>query len=152
MSGLVFAGAAFVFSLGATASTARADTAAPNRDDVLEAIHLVENPTNSMKIGRHGELGPYQFRPTTWRMYTKKPFRLAGNDEESDVVAAKHYDWIKRGLQQEGLEPTPYRIALAWNAGLDATVRGRVSSSSRNYATRVKNLVEHMDTQKVARQ
>jgi len=114
---------------------------AVDQSTLLHAIHLVENPTNSTRVGRRGELGPYQFRPTTWRMYTTKSFQLATNQEESDAVAERHYAWIKEGLEKAGLEATPYRVALVWNAGLTATVSGRITSETRQYARRVENVL-----------
>lgn len=117
---------------------------------VLHAIHLVENPTNSTHPGRHGELGPYQFRSTTWRTYTSKSFQLANNRTEADAVAELHYKWIKDGLEKAGFEATPYRIALVWNAGLTATVKGRLTSGTRSYARRVENLVNDMQREVLA--
>lgn len=110
---------------------------------MLEAIHQVENPNDTLRIGRRGELGPFQFRPVVWQRYTQKPFSLAANPAEALLVAEMHYDWIKRGLVRNGREVTPYSIGLAWNAGLNATLTGHASENSRQYATRVANLVEH---------
>ena len=121
-----------------------------DRWQVLEAIHLVENPTNTTRIGSRGELGPYQFRPSTWSMHTKKPFYLAANRAEADVIAEKHYEWIKRNLEAKGVKATPYRIALAWNAGLTAAATGNVPLDSVGYARRVQNLVEDFKRQQVA--
>ena len=112
------------------------------RGDVLEAIHQVENPNNTMRIGSRGELGPFQFRPVVWRTYTQKPFSLAADQAEAQTVAEMHFDWIKRGLQRNKLEVTPYYIGLAWNAGLHAALNGRASATSQHYAQRVANLVE----------
>ncbi len=113
---------------------------AAGRAETLEAIHGIENPRNSPKPGKHGELGAYQFRPATWRMHTKVPFARALDRRISDEVAVRHYEWLKRGLVRNGLDPTPYNIGLAWNAGLSATVRNRASSSAHDYAQRVSNL------------
>jgi len=113
------------------------------RGDVLEAIHQVENPNNTMRIGRRGELGPFQFRPVVWRTYTQKPFSLAADQAEAQTVAELHFDWIRRGLERNKIEVTPYFIGLAWNAGLHATLNGRASATSQYYAQRVANLVEH---------
>jgi hypothetical protein len=113
------------------------------RGDVLEAIHQVENPNDTMRIGRRGELGPFQFRPIVWRTYTQKPFSLAVDRAEAQAVAEMHFDWIKRGLERNKLEVTPYYIGLAWNAGLHAALNGRASSTSQHYAQRVANLVEY---------
>ena len=123
----------FAFTLKAGAS---------DRWETLRAINWVENPTNQTKVGRFGELGPYQFRPATWRMHTDKPFRLAIMREEADAVAIKHYEWIKRSFEEAGIEVNPFNIALAWNSGVDAVLSGRSPSASYNYAARVTNLVE----------
>ncbi|HEU5080257.1 MAG TPA: hypothetical protein VFT72_13685 [Opitutaceae bacterium] len=121
-----------------------------DRWETLQAIHMVENPTNSTRVGRAGELGPYQFRPATWRMHTKKPFHLAADRAEADKVAVKHYEWIKRNLERAGVQATSFRIALAWNAGLDAALQDRAPRSSRHYAARVQAIAEDLQKQQVA--
>ncbi|GAB1488694.1 hypothetical protein MASR2M8_11410 [Opitutaceae bacterium] len=123
---------------------------ASDRWETLQAIHWVENPTESVAPGRFGELGAYQFRQATWQMHTKKPFHLATNRAESDKVAVAHYEWIKRGLERNGIPATPYNIAMAWNAGLTSVVQRRVPSASRHYASRVVNLVEDLKARQVA--
>lgn len=115
---------------------------AADRWETLRAINWVENPTNQTKVGRFGELGPYQFRPTTWRMHTNKPFRLAIQRQEADEVAVLHYEYIKHAFENAGIEVNPFNIALAWNSGVDAVLSGRAPSSSYHYAERVTNLVE----------
>jgi hypothetical protein len=117
-----------------------------DRADVLDAIHQVENPNNTLRVGRRGELGPFQFRPAVWHAYSQKPFALAADLGEAQAVAELHYDWIKRGLERNGLAVSPYQIGLVWNAGLTATLNGRTSANSRHYAQRVANLVEYKGT------
>jgi hypothetical protein len=123
---------------------------ASERWRTLQAINWVENPRNSTKVGPRGELGPYQFRPPTWRMYTSKPFALAAQREAADEVAVQHYEWIKRGLLSAGFKPTPYRIALVWNAGLDQVVNDRVPASTYVYAEQVANLAASLESQELA--
>ncbi len=123
---------------------------ASERWETLQAIHWIENPTESVQPGRFGELGAYQFRRTTWQMHTKKPFHLATNRAESDKVAVAHYEWIKQGLQRNGIESSPYTIALAWNAGLSAVVQHRVPAVTRDYAERVVNLVTDLKARQLA--
>src|ERR1043165_7025437 len=89
------AASALVFGLLTAAIAAKAD----DRAALLSAIHNIENPRNLTRPGAHGELGAYQFRPTTWQMHTTIPFRQALDRETSDVVAVKHYEWLKRGLE-----------------------------------------------------
>ena len=118
----------------------------------LQAINWVENPHNSTRVGPHGELGPYQFRRATWRMYTTKPFALAIQREDADAVAVKHYEWLRRGLESGGVDPTPFNIALAWNAGLDQVINGRAPNSAYQYAEQVNNLVATLRAQVVSTQ
>lgn len=115
---------------------------ASDRWATLRAINWVENPTNQTGVGRFGELGPYQFRPGTWRMHSDKPFRQAIQREVADEVAVKHYEWIKRTLERSGAEASVFNIAMAWNCGAAAVLTGRAPSVSYNYAERVRNLVE----------
>jgi hypothetical protein len=118
---------------------------ASERWATLEAIHALENPRNLSRPGPFGELGAYQFRETTWQMHTHMPFRLALERDKSDVVAVTHYEWLKRGLEQAGVPATPYNIALAWNGGLDAAVRGSAPACARDYARRAANLAATFD-------
>ncbi len=113
---------------------------ASERWAVLEAIHAIENPRNLTRPGPFGELGAYQFREVTWRMHTNLPFQLALERDKSDAIAVAHYEWLKHGLERAGLAATPYNIALAWNGGLDAAIRGVSPASTRNYARRAANL------------
>ncbi len=108
----------------------------------LAAIHHIENPRGLVRPGARREMGPYQFRAETWRMHTTVPFARAVERAESDIVAVKHYEWLSRGLLRAGLEPTPYNIALAWNGGLSAAVRGRAPGAAHAYAQRAQNLAE----------
>jgi hypothetical protein len=123
---------------------------ASNRDETLDAIHRVENPRDSTRPGKHGELGAYQFRRGTWRMYTKVPFERALDRNESEEVAVRHYEWLRRGLARNGLPQTPYYIALAWNGGLASVVNGRSPKSAHDYAARVSNLVVDLKTNPLA--
>ncbi len=115
---------------------------ASDRWETLRAINWVENPHNHTHAGRFGELGPYQFRQTTWRMHTDKSFRLAIDRSTADEVAVKHYEWIKRTFERAGVEPTVTNIAMAWNCGAEAVISGRVPRVTRDYAERVGNLVD----------
>jgi hypothetical protein len=134
----------FGFLTAAVAAQAD-DRVADDRAALLSAIHYLENPRNLTRPGAHGELGAYQFRSSTWRMHTAIPFQQALNRETSDVVAEKHYEWLKRGLEAARVPATNYNIALAWNSGLDAAIRGRAPSAAHKYAQRAVNLVSTFD-------
>lgn len=137
-----------LLALSAGVATAHASS---SRWATLEAIHKLENPWNSMQVGRFGERGAYQFRPATWRMHTDVPFERAHDRAVSDEIAVKHYEWLKRGLEAARLPATPYNIALAWNGGLSAAIRGRSPRVAHNYAQRAANLAAVFDrSQQVA--
>lgn len=144
-SGLLAAGLAVGFILSATPKV----EASP-RSDTLQAIHWVENPSESTRPGKYGELGAYQFRQATWQMHTQRPFTDAIDRRCSDEVAVLHYEWLKASLARAGVEPTAYNIALAWNAGFGAVVKGRAPAVSHDYADRVNNLVTDLRSQAVA--
>ena len=122
---------------------ARAD----DRWETLRAINTVENPTNHTRMGRFGELGPYQFRSGTWRMHTRRPFAQATQREAADEVAVIHYEWIKASLEKAGVDASPFNIAMAWNTGVNNVINGRAPSVSYNYAERVVNLVHSFKQQ-----
>ena len=115
---------------------------ANERWETLRAINMVENPTNQTGYCSKGELGPYQFRSSTWRMYSSKPFRMANDRASADQVAVQHYEWLKERLADAGIDPNRYNIALAWNCGITAVINGRVPMQTYHYAEQVKNLAE----------
>ena len=122
--------------VGALCLTGRASTNA-----VLRGIRIVETQDQlHPPRGKLGERGPYQFRRSTWRMQTSSSFDLAENREVSNTVARRYYAWIEAQLKANGLEPSSYNVALAWNAGVNAVIRGNIPAVSHDYATRVLNL------------
>ena len=123
---------------------------ADDRWETLRAINWVENPTNHTRMGRFGELGPYQFRPATWRMHTRKPFQMAIQRGAADEVAVIHYEWIKSRLEAAGVEASTFNIAMSWNTGVDNVINRHAPSVSHNYAERVVNLVHTFHERAVA--
>jgi len=124
--------------------------AAQQREDFLYAIRMVESGGNyNCPAGRYGEQGPYQFRREVWQQYTQAPFAQA-RTALADEVALEHYQWIVTRLRNRGLTPSAWRIAAAWNGGVESVVSGRVSRAARSYATRVVNLVEDQQAIRIA--
>ncbi|MGA2692915.1 MAG: hypothetical protein ABSF76_11160 [Opitutaceae bacterium] len=123
---------------------------ASERWATLEAIHQLENPSDSERPGSFGELGPYQFREQTWKMHTTAPFSRALDRRSSDAVAVKHYDWIKAELERRGIAATPYRVALAWNGGIRAVVVEHPPAGAVDYALRAANLASEFERSEVA--
>lgn len=125
---------------------------APTRWATLEAIHQLENPRNRTTPGTFGELGPYQFRESTWRMHTRTPFAMANDRRTSDFIAVKHYEFLKQQLEHAGLPASVYNIALAWNGGLEAVVLGRSPAVAHDYAARAANLADAISARVIAMQ
>lgn len=88
---------------------------------MLEAIRLKENTT---KRGAAGELGPYQMMPKT--------VRDAGGYNK--LSAAFHLRWLERQLKARGADPSPFNLALCWNAGLERATGGQAKEISYHYA------------------
>lgn len=129
-----------VLILGAASLGVVSTGRAADRWATLEAIRNLENPCNLTRPGPRGELGPYQFRESTWRGYTAEPFWHALDRETSDRVAIRHYEWIKTRLERAGVPANTYHIALAWNGGVTAAIRGRAPAAAHDYAQRATNL------------
>jgi len=125
-------------------------SSAASRWATLEAIHQLENPRDSTRPGRFGELGAYQFRRATWRMHTREPFRLALDRSVADRVAVLHYEWIRDTLARRGLTVNSYTIALAWNGGIEAVAARRPPGAARDYAERALTLAEQYDRNALA--
>lgn len=109
-----------------------------NRVGLLGAIKLVEN---TPVLGANGEHGPYQFTRATWRQHSKQPFSVAkgtsGKERaEQARVALAHVHWIEANIA----DPTVYRMALAWNAGVTAVNTNRLQQRHWDYAQRVVNV------------
>jgi hypothetical protein len=136
----------FVFSSLLLVAQGRAS----ERWATLEAIHQLENPRNSAEPGQRGELGAYQFREQTWRMYTQAPFSRALDRRSSDAVAVKHYNWLRTELERRGAEASPYAIALAWNGGISAVFEQHPCAAAVDYATRAANIAADLESKEVA--
>jgi hypothetical protein len=104
-----------------------------NEGVFLESIAEVENSAG--KIGKKGEMTPWQIMPTTWCDYTIVPIDEADTDTQAKVALRilRHYSSI---LTKRGIMPNVYNLALAWNGGPS---RKEYPPSSVRYAERVSN-------------
>ncbi len=134
-------GLAAALWMGSGQAVSAAEAVDVERETFLRAIAEVETGGNARAIGRRGERGMFQFTRTTWRLHTRRAFADAHIPSVSYDVAARHYGWLHDGLIRNGRTPTPYLMAAAWNAGLGRVVNGQLPRSSRDYATRVTNIV-----------
>jgi hypothetical protein len=127
-----------------TPSALHAPASIPFDERVLNAIGAVEDPDHRFAVGAHGERGHWQMKEATWKQYTKLPFdEWADDDEAGRLVALAHLQWLTLELLRAGIEPTPYNLAVAWNAGLTPLVEETYTESTEEYANRVALLFRH---------
>lgn len=100
----------------------------------MAAIATVENSPTT--IGRKGERSRYQILPSTWRRFTSLRIDRASPAEQHAValLILRHF---RRQLEERGLYPDAYRLALAWNGGPHAR---QYTAGTRDYAARVLNV------------
>lgn len=93
----------------------------------LQAVALVETGGNAHLVGKAGERGCFQMTPAVVAS-------CGGYGEKEAVRWERH---LERELRASGIEPIPFNLALAWNAGPSAVKRGAAPESSYHYARRV---------------
>lgn len=131
-----------MFGFGALGASAQSI----DREAFLKAVAEVETGGNTRAIGSQGERGLYQFGRTTWSRHTKRAFADAHNPRIAHDVAVQHFVWLFSRLEANGAEPSAYRLAVAWNAGLSRALSGKAPKSTRDYARRVSILTEKLQT------
>lgn len=108
---------------------------------LLDAIRQVEEWDG--RDGSAGERGPWQITAAVWKKHCPAwSFDRARATRYARVCAERHLEWLAAGLRRHGIEPTPYALALAWNAGLTGATTGRAPVRAYEYARRVENLYQ----------
>ena len=93
----------------------------------LRAVAMVETGGDARKVGQAGERGQFQMTPAV----------VASCGGYGEKEAAHYARWLELQLVHAGVDPLPYNMALAWNAGPGAVLRSRVPMQSYEYAARV---------------
>lgn len=99
---------------------------------LLQAVALVESGGDVRAVGRAGERGEFQIAPAV-------AAEVGGYGRRE---AEAHMRRLERLLVHAQIDPQPFNLALAWNAGIGAVRGGRAPESSYQYAVRVRNLFE----------
>lgn len=109
-------------------------------DTLLAAIAARETPGGwDGRPGPAGERSVYAITPAVWRQHMgARPLREAWNILDARECARRHLAWLDAGLRRHGYEPTPERLALAWNVGLAGALRRGLRVNP--YAEQVANL------------
>ena len=106
----------------------------------LQALSAVESGHNARAIGAAGERGAYQMTPAV----------VASCGGYGEREAAKEVQRIEARLIHLNIEPTPFHIALAYNAGLGAVQRGAAPVRSYQHATRVCAVLERLKKEAIS--
>lgn len=99
---------------------------------LLQAVSLVETGGDPLARGAAGERGEFQMTPAV----------VAEAGGYGRREAELHMRRLERLLVHAGIDPQPFNLALAWNAGIGAVRRAKATECSYQYATRVRNLFE----------
>lgn len=118
-------------------STVGSDTNA-GAAKVAAAIRQVESGGNYNARGASGEIGAYQFMPSSWRswagQYLGNPNAPMTPQNQDAVAQARIQDLLNQGYN-------PYQVALIWNGGTPTVKRGTnrygVAYDSGAYANKV---------------
>ena len=117
---------------------------------VLAAIAQAETGTINLaractKVGAAGERSAWQFKRTTWRLYTTVPFERASADPFlAHLVARLHLRYLRMCLESVNITPNVFNLAQAWNAGPGPVIKTRAPSSTYDYAKRVNALYDDL--------
>lgn len=113
-------------------------------DRMLWAIEQAEN-TPYWKVGRDGERSVYQITPVVWATWSTFPHRDASSNRvvcraEARRVALRQVEHIRVALARFDVPDRPVYVALAYSAGVAATINKTASAAKWGYANRVNAL------------
>lgn len=108
-----------------------------NFDRLMLAIEEVESPNERRPWSKPG--GAANWTPALWHQYSALPYLCARQKESSrEAMVNALTDFCHRYIA-EGITPTYWRLAMAWNKGYDGAKRARRTKD--DYGERVSNLV-----------
>lgn len=93
----------------------------------LRAVALVESANNPHAVGAAGERGRFQMTPAV----------VAECGGYGEREARLKIERLEKQLLHMGVEPLPFNLYLAWNAGPGAVQRGQVPEVTYQRAVRV---------------
>ena len=111
-----------------------------NLGRLLDAIREIEGWRG--RRGSAGEFGPWQIMPSVWSAHSRASPWRASLAEHRRVALAQIAD-IRRALADDGRDAnSAFWVALGWNAGPSAVVRGTAPAKSWRYADRTRNIYD----------
>jgi hypothetical protein len=115
-----------------------------NFDRLVECIAQVEDAHTTF-VGKSGERSRFQITKAVWEQHSQMPFYVASLTtpyalEEQYRVALAHVNYLYCAMEN----PSPWRIAAAWNGGLKGLQYGPFFAA-RQYADHVRNLYDEIN-------
>ena len=95
-------------------------------DEVAQLYGLSYAENSHRKIGKRGELGDWQMMPYNVKKY-------GGYQMVHALMMLRD---VIEDLKNRGVDPSPFNIALAWNAGPKAASMGKAPVASYHYAAK----------------
>jgi hypothetical protein len=152
--------AAVILLVFCCVAVAKNETRDPHFDinRMADALRMVEHWDGQTR-GSAGERGPWQFTLQVWQQHSSMPFEWAEGyrvvqREEQRRVALDHIRHLQTMISFSKLPVNAYTVALAWTAGVSATVHHephRPSKAKRDYARRAENLYHDLQRQQTKR-
>ncbi|HVT74553.1 MAG TPA: hypothetical protein VHD61_15575 [Lacunisphaera sp.] len=114
----------------------------------VAALALIETPNGvPAHPGPAGETGPWQLTPRV-RVDRGREIRARGEKVTDEAIAREQVLWLERHLESGGAAPVIFNICLAWNCGLDETLRGRAPVRSFDFANRVLVMMANIERER----
>lgn len=121
-----------------------ADVSMASAQDITNAIKQIESGGNYQAQGASGEIGAYQFMPSTWSQWSQEYLQAQGKAPQSlnptpanqDAVAkSKISQWQAQGL-------TPQQIFAKWNSGSETGWENKIGTNEQGVAYNVPDFVQ----------
>lgn len=121
-----------------------------DQEALLWAIAAVESGGDPKAVCSDGTcLGLYQFTESTWELCSDVPFQAATIREYADSAARVYLAQLIERLTSSGHPADVHNLAVSWNAGPGAVIKGNATRATVDYALRVGNLYDRKLKEKI---
>ena len=142
--GLVFALSLFTVAARADDAMVRFQPRPPDPVDISSAVASIKavEHWDGWSVGAAGEHGAMQFKPKTWRHYSRRPYHWAEGRTplervECSRVETEYVQDLIRYCQTLGISTSIYNLGLLHNAGFDNVRLGAIQRRHRDFAQQI---------------
>lgn len=109
---------------------------------MVAVLPLVETPNGvPARPGPFGETGRWQLTDDV-RHDRGAELRARGEAITDEAIAREQVRWLARQLVAHGIDPSPFNVALAWNAGLTRVLEAKAPERAYRFARKVERLTK----------